>query len=57
MQLSGLKAYNYVMGANLKLLTCPPNIGPGVTLKFSWTKGVKNGQETLHTGTDHQHAA
>lgn len=37
-------------------VTCPPNIGPGVMLKFSWTKGVKNGQETLHTGTDYQHA-
>ena len=38
-------------------LTCPPNIGPGVVLKFSWTKGVGYGQETLHTGADHHDAS
>ena len=30
-------------------MTCPPNVGPDVMLKFCWTKGVGNGQETLHT--------
>ena len=38
------------------IVTCPPDIGPGVVLKLSWTKGVGYGQETLHTGADHQHA-
>ncbi len=30
-------------------MTCPPDIGPGVVLKFYWTKGGGNGQETLHS--------
>lgn len=37
-------------------VTCPPNIGPGVILKFSWTKGVGDGQEALFSGADHHHA-
>ena len=38
-------------------LTCPPDIGTGNMLEFSWTKGEEYGQETIHSRTDYQHAS
>jgi len=32
---------------SLLFVTCPPNIGSGVMLEFSWTKGGGYEQETL----------
>jgi len=39
------------------ILTCPPDIGTGNMLEFSWTKGEGYGQETIHSRTDYQHAS
>ena len=39
------------------MLTCPPDIGTGDILEFSWTKGEVYGQETVHSRTNHQHAS
>jgi hypothetical protein len=36
-------------------LTCLPDIGLAVVLKFCWKKGVGYGQETLHTRAGHHH--
>ena len=38
-------------------LTCPPDIGIGNMLEFSWTKREGYGQETIHSRTDYQHAS
>ncbi len=38
-------------------VTCPPNIGPGDMLEFGLDERRRNGQETLHSRTDHRHAS
>ena len=38
-------------------VTCSPNLGPGDMLEFGLYERRRNGQETLHSRTDHWHAS
>ncbi|MDH4219130.1 MAG: NHL repeat-containing protein [Candidatus Aminicenantes bacterium] len=38
-------------------MTCPPNLGPGDMLEFNLDERRRNGQETLHSRTNHRHTS
>ena len=47
-------AFMAVLGFYI-VLTCPPNLGPGDMLEFDLDERRRNGQETLHSRTNHRH--